>query len=161
MIFGVYRSRENPAMALLVFYGFALLEGVGIAPTIARFTHAAAGSTVVVEAAATTGLGMLVLGAIAYAFSFDFRKLSGIGMIALLALIVVSLVNLFVHFLHPGTLAWMTLGIFTILTLADFARIRAGGDGSTPVELALAIYLDAINIFMALLQLFGLRANDD
>ena len=51
----------------------------------------------------------------------------------------------------------MTLGVFTLLTLIDFSRIRAGGDGASPVELAVAIYLDAINIFLALLRLFGSR----
>ena len=49
------------------------------------------------------------------------------------------------------------LGVFTLLTLVDFSRIRAGGGGATPVELAVAIYLDAINIFLALLELFGSR----
>jgi modulator of FtsH protease len=39
--------------------------------------------------------------------------------------------------------------------VADFARIRAGGDGLTATQLALGIYLDAINIFLILLQLFG------
>ena len=42
----------------------------------------------------------------------------------------------------------------------DFARIRAGGDGLSAVSLALSIYLDAINIFLAVLQLMsGRRRN--
>ena len=43
------------------------------------------------------------------------------------------------------------------LVLIDFARLRAGGDGLTPVQMATSIYLDAINIFLALLQIFGGR----
>ena len=50
--------------------------------------------------------------------------------------------------------------MFTLLTLVDFSRIRAGGDGHTAVELALSIYLDAINIFIALLRIFGSRSRD-
>jgi modulator of FtsH protease len=57
--------------------------------------------------------------------------------------------------------AWATLGVFTILTLVDFARIRAGGDGLTPVQMAVQIYLDGINIFLALLRIFGLRSSRD
>ena len=53
----------------------------------------------------------------------------------------------------------MTLGVFTLLTLVDFSRIRAGGGGATPVQLAISIYLDAINIFIALLQIFGNRSS--
>ncbi len=56
--------------------------------------------------------------------------------------------------------AWATLGIFTLLTLIDFSRIRAGGDGFTAVDLAVSIYLDGLNIFIALLQLFGMRSRE-
>jgi modulator of FtsH protease len=51
----------------------------------------------------------------------------------------------------------MILGVFTLLTVGDFARIRAGGDGQSAVQLSLSIYLDAINIFLAVLQLLGGR----
>jgi modulator of FtsH protease len=64
---------------------------------------------------------------------------------------------MFVNFIHPDTYSWLVLGVFTLLTLIDFSRIRAGGDGLSPVQLAVAIYLDGINIFLALLELFGSR----
>jgi modulator of FtsH protease len=62
---------------------------------------------------------------------------------------------MFFHFLTPNTYSWLTLGVFTLLTIGDFARIRAGGDGLSAVVLSLTIYLDAINIFLAILQLLG------
>jgi modulator of FtsH protease len=74
---------------------------------------------------------------------------------------LVGLVSIFFHFLQPGVYAWATLGIFTLITLVDFSRIRACGDGRTAVDMAVSIYLDAINIFVALLQLFGMRSRDD
>ena len=37
----------------------------------------------------------------------------------------------------------------------DFMRLRDGGQGLAPVQLALSIYMDALNIFIALLQIFG------
>ena len=37
----------------------------------------------------------------------------------------------------------------------DFARLRAGGDGLSPVMMATSIYLDAINIFLALCRSSG------
>jgi FtsH-binding integral membrane protein len=76
-------------------------------------------------------------------------------------LIILGVVSLFVRFLHPETYAWLTLAIFTGLVLIDFARLRAGGDGLTPVLMATSIYLDAINIFLALLQIFGGRRSSD
>jgi modulator of FtsH protease len=57
--------------------------------------------------------------------------------------------------------AWLTLIIFSGLVLIDFARLRAGGDGLTPVLMATSIYLDAINIFLALLQIFGGRRSSN
>jgi modulator of FtsH protease len=160
LIFVMSASRRNPAAALMWFYAFTFIEGVGLAPLITRYVQLD-GASVVVNAAGTTGFGMLVLAAVAYTFSFDWRKLSGLAFGLLMALVVVGLVSIFVHFLQPGVYAWLTLGIFTLITLVDFSRIRAGGSGLTAVDLAVSIYLDAINIFVALLQLFGLRSRDD
>ncbi len=160
MIFVMSAARRNPAVALLWFYAFSFVEGVGIAPIISRYT-ALAGSEVVVSAAATTGFGMLVLGGVAFTFSVDWRRFQGIAFGALMVLVLAGIASLFFHFINPGVYAWATLGIFTLLTLIDFSRIRAGGDGRTAVDLAVAIYLDGLNIFIALLQLFGARSRDD
>jgi modulator of FtsH protease len=160
MLFIMSASRRNPQIALLWFYAFTFVEGVGLAPTIMRYVNIA-GPEVVVDAAATTGFGMLVLGGVAYSFSLDWRRFQGIAFGALILLMVVGIASMFFHFLQPGTYAWLTLGVFTLITLVDFSRIRAGGDGLTAVDMAVSIYLDAINIFLALLQLFGMRSRDD
>jgi FtsH-binding integral membrane protein len=153
-------TRANPALSLACFYGFTALEGVGLAPTLHRYV-AALGPDIVVNAAATTGVGMAALGAVVYMTSIDFRKFQGVAFMALLVLLVVSLISAFVHFLHPGTIAWFSLLVFTLLVLVDFSRIRAGGDGLSPVELAVQIYLDGINIFLSLLEIFGLRSREE
>ena len=160
LLFVMSAVRRNPQVALLWFYAFTFVEGVGLAPTIARYVRID-GSEVVVNAALTTGFGMLVMAGVAFTFSVDWRRFQGIAVGALFALIVVGLISAFLHFLQPGVYAWATLGIFTLLTLVDFSRIRAGGDGLSAVDLAVSIYLDAINIFIALLSLFGMRSRDD
>jgi len=160
MLFIMSAVRRNPQVALLWFYAFTFVEGVGLAPTIMRYVNIS-GPQVVVDAAATTGFGMLVLGGVAYTFSIDWRRFQGLAFGALILLVLVGIASAFFHFLQPGAYAWATLGIFTLLTLVDFSRIRAGGDGLTAVDLAVSIYLDMINIFLALLQLFGMRSRDD
>ncbi len=160
LLFAIGRMRANEPVALLLFYTFTFLEGIGIAPTIAYYAHID-GPSVVVNAALTTGLGMLGLASIVYATTFDFRRLYGVLMMALLAIILVSIVSIFIHFVSPTAISWIVLVIFAGLTLADFARIRAGGDGLGPVMMAVSIYLDAINIFLALLQIFGGRRSND
>ncbi|GAC1442452.1 MAG: hypothetical protein NVS2B8_00960 [Vulcanimicrobiaceae bacterium] len=159
-LIGISATRRNPSLSMLMFYAFTACEGIGIGPTIAHYVRLD-GSAVVVEAAATTGLGMLVLGAAVFLTSFDYRKLSGIAFGALIVLVIVGLIGAFTHFLHPALYAWATLAVFTLLVLVDFGRIRAGGGGATAIELATSIYLDAINIFLALLSLLGVRSRDD
>lgn len=156
LLLAINAVRQNAALSLLLFYAFTFLQGIGIAPVIHQYVYAF-GPDVVVNAALTTGLGMFALAAIVYATGLDLRRFQGIFMIALLGLIVVGIVSIFVRFIHPEVYAWLTLAIFSGLVLIDFARIRAGGDGLTAVQMATSIYLDAINIFLALLSIFGGR----
>ena len=160
ILFAIFKTRANEALSLTLFYVFAFCEGVGIAPVIGQYLRSV-GSGVVVNAALTTGLGMFALAAIVYATGLDLRRFQGIFTIALLGLVVVGVISMFVKFVHPETYAWLTLVIFSGLVLIDFARIRAGGDGLTPVLMAVSIYLDAINIFLALLQILGGRRSSD
>jgi modulator of FtsH protease len=161
LLFAIRGSdQRNPALSLLFFYLFAAAEGVGISPIIDSYLRID-GPAVVVNAATCTGLGMFCLGLIAYTFSIDWRRFSGVALGLLLGLILVGVISAFTHFLHPGVYAWATLGVFTLLTLIDFSRIRAAGMADSPVLLAVQIYLDALNIFIALLQIFGMRSQRD
>ncbi len=161
LLFVMSAVQSNPGLALLLFYVFAFLEGVGISPTIEHYLNLAGGPSIVFNAALTTGLGMFALAAIVYATGLDLRRFQGIFMIALLGLVLVGIIGIFLHFVSPTVYSWITLVIFTGFVLIDFARIRAGGDGVSPVMMAVSIYLDIINIFLALLQIFGGRRSND
>lgn len=157
LIFAIsWARRKSPAVGISLFFVLAYFMGWMIGPIIHHYV-ASFGPSIVLDAAATTGVGMASMGIIAYIFSIDYRRLTGIASMALLLLIVAGLVSMFFHFISPNLYSILTLLIFTALTIGDFARIRAGGDGQSAVSLALSIYLDAINIFLAVLQLFGGR----
>lgn len=156
LLISMNATRRNEALSLLLFYAFTFLQGIGLAPVISQYVHAF-GPDIVVNAALTTGLGMFALAAVVYATGLDLRRFQGIFFIALLGLVVVGIISIFVRFIHPEVYAWLTLIIFSGLVLIDFARIRAGGDGLSAVQMATSIYLDAINIFLALLRIFGSR----
>lgn len=160
LLFAINAVRHNEPLALVLYYVFTFLMGVWIAPVVGHYLSAI-GPSVVEQAAATTGLGMFALAAIVYATGLDLRRFAGFFFLALIGLVLAGIVSIFTHWIHPTTYAWLTLVIFTGLVLIDFARIRAGGDGFTPVQLAVQIYLDAINIFLALLQIFGGRRSSD
>jgi len=161
LVFGINLSRKaNPALGLGLFFVLAYFMGWEIGPLIQRYIRTF-GTGMVFNAAATTGAGMAVMGCISYLFSINYRRIAGIGFAALLLLIIAGIASMFFHFLTPDTYSWLTLGVFTLLTIGDFARIRAGGDGASAVSLALSIYLDSINIFLAVLQLMGGRRSRD
>jgi modulator of FtsH protease len=86
---------------------------------------------------------------------FDYRRVYNYAIAALFGLLIVGVISAFVHFISPGVYAWLGLAIFTVLLLLDFMRLRDSDAAASPVMLALSIYLDALNIFIFLLQIFG------
>jgi FtsH-binding integral membrane protein len=157
LVFAISRARKaSPTLALGLFLTLTYFMGWQIGPLIQHYIRNF-GTDIVFNAAATTAAGMAVMGCIAYLFNINYHRIAGIGFAALLLLIVAGIASMFFHFLSPDMFSWLTLGIFSLLTIGDFARIRAGGDGRSAVSLALSIYLDAINIFLAVLQLMGGR----
>ena len=161
LLLAINGTRANGALSLVLFYAFTFLEGIALSPLISHYLHLSNGAEIVYNAALTTGLGMFALGAIVYATGLDLRRFQGWLMGALLLLVLVGIVSMFFRLVSPSVYSWLTLLIFTGLVLVDFARIRAGGDGLTAVQMATSIYLDAVNIFIALLQIFGNRSRDD
>jgi len=160
LIFAIsFARRQSPALALGLFYLLTYFMGWEIGPLIMHYMTTI-GPAVVFNAAAITGVGMACMGIVAYLFNINYRAVTGIATALLLGVLLIGLVSIFFHFLSPDTYSWMILGVFTLLTIGDFARIRAGGDGQSAVSLSLSIYLDAINIFLAVLQLLsGRRRN--
>lgn len=148
-------ARRSPRLALVLFYAFATLWGVILGPTLQAYMHVSGGQTVVFEAALTTAVGMAVMGMVAQIARFDYRRVANYAFAAVIVLVIAGVISMFVHFISPGLYAWASLAIFSVLLLVDFMRLRDGGQGLTPVQLSLSIYLDALNIFMALLEIFG------
>ena len=160
LVFAITFTRKaSPAIALGLFLILTYFMGWEIGPLIQRYM-VTIGPAIVFQAAATTGLGMACMGIVAYLFNINYRAISGIGSALLLGVLLIGLVSLFFHFVTPDAYSWMILGVFTLLTIGDFARIRAGGGGASAVQLSLSIYLDAINIFLAVLQLLSGRRRD-
>ena len=159
LLFAITAARGNPGRQLTLLYSFAFLEGIGLGPTIHSYMGHG-GAHLVGSAALTTGIGLAMLGTLAYAISVDYRKVQAIGSVLLIGVILLSLATIFFHVVQPTTIDWMILAVFSMLTVGDFARIRAGGGGATAPELALAIFLDGLNIFLAVLNIFGNRRSD-
>lgn len=156
LIFAVRATRKNALLSFGVFLTLATVMGFEISP----WMHALLGAGmqgVIFNAAMTTGVGMGVLGIGAQFVNFNYRRVGAWAIGALLLLVLVGILSMFFHFIHPTVYSWFALAIFSVLIVVDFMRIRNGGDGATPVELALSIYLDGLNVFLALTRIFSGR----
>ena len=148
-------ARRSSGWGLTLFYVFTLLMGVQISPILNQYLHSTNGPTIVFQAAITTALGMAAMAIIAQFANFNYMKVGRIAIYALMGLILIGIIGLFVHFVQLGVYAWLSLIIFSVLLLVDFMRLRDRGQAYGAVQMSLSIYLDALNIFLALLQIFG------
>jgi len=141
--------------ALLCLYGFAALMGLSFATIFAVFTM---GSIV------SAFMGAAVLfGTMSFYGYFTKQSLDSLGkfmFIGLVAIVIASIVNIFIgSTVMQMVISALAIIIFLGLTAYDTQQIRemVSVDSSSAVEVtgALTLYLDFINIFLNLLQLFG------
>lgn len=148
----------SKAGAQLMLHGFAALMGLSFAAIFVVYTI---GSIV------SAFMGAAVLfGTMSFYGYFTKRSLESLGsflFVGLIAIIIASVINIFIG----STVAAMVISalaiiIFLGLTAYDTQRIReelsVSGDNSVAeVRGALTLYLDFINLFINLLQLFGIK----
>ena len=141
LVFAITFARKaSPALALGLFLTLTYFMGWEIGPLIHRYVRTV-GPSLVFNAAATTGLGMAAMGCVAYLFQINYRRIAGIGFAALLLLIIAGIASMFFHFMTPDTYSWLTLGIFTLLTvgrLRTYPRWRRRSVRGIPFALDLS-----------------------
>jgi FtsH-binding integral membrane protein len=147
----VQRSEQ---LAVGLLFALGLLLGLGVAPTVADY--AAADPQAVWQAGGATALFIAGFGALGYAARRDLSGLARSFFWALLGLIVFGIVLVFVQVPH-GALIYSILGlvIFAGLTVFDFQRLRRTKDIRSAPLLAASIFLDALNVFLFFLSIFG------
>jgi FtsH-binding integral membrane protein len=152
----VVNARGNTGLAVILLLLFGLLMGGSVASTVNYY--AATDPTAVRQAFGATALFVAILGSGGYAMRRDLSFLYRFLFWALLALLVASLVLVFVN-IPSADLVWSVLAlvIFGLYTVVDFNRLRRAGTNEA-VPLAAGIFLDVLNIFLIFLRLFG-RSN--
>ena len=141
----------------ILLYAFAVLMGLSFATIFIVYQI---GSIV----SAFMGAAIL-FGTLSFYGYFTKKDLSSWGtflLVGLIALIITSIVNIFIgSSVLAMTLSAIAIIIFLGLTAYDTQRIREmvtyENDGKAEVMGALSLYLNFINIFLSLLQLFGNR----
>ena len=147
-------AQRSEQLAVGLLFGFGLLLGLAVAPTIAYY--AGADPQAVWEAGGATALFVAGFGAAGYATRRDLSMLARSFFWGLLALIVFGIVLVFVQ-IPGGALIYAIAGlvIFAGLTAFDFQRLRRTQDIRTAPLLAASIFLDVLNVFLLFLSIFG------
>ena len=159
-IFGismVLANNPSKGVAQLCLWGFAALMGLSFATIFAVFTM---GSIVSAFMGAAILFGVMS----GYGY-FTRRSLDSVGkfmFVGLIAIIIASIVNIFIGSTVMQTvISALAIIIFLGLTAYDTQKIRqelsVETSDSAEIRGALTLYMDFINLFLNLLQLFGGR----
>jgi len=158
-------EKVNKQGAQLMLYGFSALMGLSFAIIFAVFTMAS-----IVNAFMGAAVLFGVLSGYGYFTKKDLTSIGEFCMVGLIAIFIVSIINLIMAEFWPGVIDNSLLGkvisaisiiIFLGLTAYDTQKIREEvsyeTNGVAEVRGALTLYMDFINLFLNLLNLFGDR----
>ena len=167
-IFAISMMMENATKqgAQLMLYGFSALMGVSFATIFAIFTMAS-----IVNAFMGAAVLFGVLSGYGYFTKKDLTSIGEFCIVGLIAIIVASIINIVMAAFWPGVIdnslfgkviSALSIIIFLGLTAYDTQKIREAvsvdsDTGREEVIGALTLYMDFINLFINLLQLFGIK----
>ena len=159
--FGWVLSRGTLAQVQGVYWGYAAVMGAALAPVFIAYTGTSITRIFLITAAMFGGMSLY-----GYTTRKDLTSMGSFMTMGLWGIIIAMIVNIFLK--SPGlyyALSILSVVVFTGLTAYDTQKIRAiyaesdSGDMSSrkAISGALALYMDFINLFLALLRLFGDR----
>jgi FtsH-binding integral membrane protein len=149
-----FASRQSEQLAIGLLFGFGVLMGLAVAPTVAYYANS--NPDAVWQAGGATGLFIAGFGSAGYATRRDLSVYARTFFWALVALVAFGVVLIFVQVPH-GSLIYAILGlaIFAGITMFDFQRLRTTKNIASAPLLAASIFLDILNVFLLFLSLFG------
>ena len=149
-----FAARKSRQLTVGLLGAFGLLTGLALAPVLTAY--ASMDPQALWQAGGATALFIAGFGAAGYATRRDLTAIARAGFWALLALIGFGIALIFVT-IPGGALIYSVLGlvIFAGFTMFDFQRIRRSQDIRTAPLLAASIFLDILNVFLFLLQIFS------
>ena len=154
-IYAIERTK-NSALGVPVLLGFTFFMGLILSRLIGPVLGFRNGAELVMTAFGGTAGVFFVMASLATVIK---RDLSGMGkwlFVGVIILLVASVINIFL-----GSSALMlalsviSMAIFSAYMLYDLKRIMDGGE-TNYISATLALYLDIVNVFQALLSLLGI-----
>ena len=142
----------------LFLHGFAALMGLSFATIFAVFTMGS-----IVSAFMSAAVLFAVMSAYGYFTKQSLDSMGKFMFVGLIAIIIASIINIFIgSTVMQMVISALAIIIFLGLTAYDTQKIREAvsvdsDTGREEVIGALTLYMDFINLFVNLLQLFGIK----
>jgi len=160
LFIGLGMTRNKPGLNLAALFVFTFVTGVSLVPMLAYLIGIGNGA-VIGNAFLMTAVLFGALSLFAINSKTDFSSWGKPLFITLIVVIIASLVNAFL--LHsPLMHIIMSAGIlllFGLFTIYDTQNI-ANGAYDSPVDAAVSLYLDFLNMFTSLLSLLGIWGDE-
>lgn len=154
-------KKADNASGLAWVFAFTGMQGASLGYILNHYVGMANGPELIMQAFGLTSVIFISLSAYAITTKKDFNFMGGFLFAGLLVVIGLSLINMF--FVNSGAM-FMALQaavamIMVGLILYDTSRIVNGGE-TNYIRATISLFLNFINLFMALLHLLGM-GNDD
>jgi FtsH-binding integral membrane protein len=162
MLLAAFFVRKRKSVGYAFLFAFTFISGITTYPIVAYYA-ATSGAQVLISAFTGTLVIFAVMSFVGTKTKKDLSFLSGFLLTALLALVVIGLINIFVPFSSTALFVASIIGtvVFSLYIMYDFNRMKNMDftDEAVPL-LALNLYLDFINLFLNLLRFFGFLSRD-
>ena len=160
-LFGTYLTKSKPGLNLVMLFAFTFMTGITLTPLLSSILALPAGASIVTNAFLLTGVAFGGISLFAINTKRDFTYMGKFLFIALIILIVGGVINIFLgSSLLQVAIAGVGALLFSAFILFDTQNIIKG-NFSSPVEAAIALYLDALNLFISLLEILGILNNEE
>lgn len=169
VFFGVYLAlvftsskwAKVKGLAPVLFYLTVALSGVFLSGIIFQMLNSQTALYAGVAAFGSAAMLFSVMGVMWFTTKMDLSKYSTIAYAVLIALIIVWVINMFMgsSFIVLIT-SLITVPLFAFFTAYDFQNIKEGRF-ATPIEAALMLYIDFINLFVSLYNIIMSLVGED
>jgi len=157
LIFFASFAARKPGLNMVALFSFTTVSGLTLGPLLYQVGPSIAAEAFALTAITFAGLSMYVV----YSKK-DFSFMSGFLMTGLIVLVVGGLLNMF--FIQSGMMHFMMSGasvlLFSGFILYDTSNILRYYGTDEYVSATLALYLDVLNLFIALLSILGIMSDE-
>ncbi|GAA8993735.1 Bax inhibitor-1/YccA family protein [Helicobacter pylori] len=159
-LFGLMFSKSKPGLNLFMLFAFTSLSGVTLVPLLGMVI-AKAGLGAVWQALGMTTIVFGLMSVYALKTKNDLANMGRMLFIALIVVLVCSLINLFLGSpMFQVVIAGASAILFSLYIAYDTQNIVKGMYDS-PIDAAVSLYLDFLNVFISILQIIGIFSDRD